>query len=139
MCGIGCLVSMMLSRLLEGRAWTLLGQADSASKRSAASEKSSTMPEEPGMNFVLAQKERSILLATARESVESSLERREPRWPEVPPSLTVPRGAFVTLSSAAHLRGLHRPSHPIGSPGGYDTGHGPGGGIRGSPVSARRD
>ncbi len=57
------------------------------------------------MNFVLAQKERSLLLATARESVESSLERREPRWPEVPPSLTVPRGAFVTLSSAAHLRG----------------------------------
>ncbi len=39
MCGIGCLVSMMLSRLLEGRAWTILGQADSASKRSAASEK----------------------------------------------------------------------------------------------------
>lgn len=57
------------------------------------------------MNFVLAPEERSVLLETARESVESALERREPRRPEIPPSLTVPRGAFVTLSSGGRLRG----------------------------------
>lgn len=39
MCGVGCLASMLRSRLLEGRTWTLLGQADSASKRSTLSEK----------------------------------------------------------------------------------------------------
>lgn len=39
MCGVGCLVSLMRSRLLAGRSWKLLGRADSASKRSSQSEK----------------------------------------------------------------------------------------------------
>lgn len=39
MCGVGCLVSLMRSRLLEGRSWNLLGRADSASRRTAQSEK----------------------------------------------------------------------------------------------------
>ena len=57
------------------------------------------------MNFVLAPEERAGLLEAARESVESFLERREPRWSSVPPSLSIPRGAFVTLSSGGRLRG----------------------------------
>jgi len=57
------------------------------------------------MNFVLEPEERKFLLATARESVESALERREPLRPGIPPSLAVPRGAFVTLSSGGRLRG----------------------------------
>lgn len=57
------------------------------------------------MNFQLSPEERSLLLKTARESVESYLERREPRWPEVPPSLGAARGAFVTLTSDGRLRG----------------------------------
>lgn len=57
------------------------------------------------MNFTVTPEERRVLLATARESVESFLEGREPRWPEVPAPLTVPRGAFVTLTTEGRLRG----------------------------------
>lgn len=57
------------------------------------------------MNFKLSQEERQTLLKTARESVESRLQGREPRWPAVPDSLAVPRGAFVTLTAGGHLRG----------------------------------
>jgi AmmeMemoRadiSam system protein A len=57
------------------------------------------------MNFTLSQEERQILLKTARESVEARLEGREPRWPAFLESLTVPRGAFVTLTAGGHLRG----------------------------------
>lgn len=57
------------------------------------------------MNFVVSPEERECLLATARESVESTLEGRRPRWREYPAALMEPRGAFVTLSSQKRLRG----------------------------------
>lgn len=57
------------------------------------------------MNFVVSPEERRVLLKTARESVESYLERREPNWPPAPAALAVPRGAFVTLTSGGRLRG----------------------------------
>ena len=39
MCGVGCLASLMRSRLLTGRTWRLLDRADSASKRSSSAER----------------------------------------------------------------------------------------------------
>jgi hypothetical protein len=39
MCGVGCLASLMRSRLLEGRTWKLLERADSGSKRSSPAER----------------------------------------------------------------------------------------------------
>lgn len=39
MCGVGCLASLMRSRLLSGKTWRLLGRADSGSKRSSPSER----------------------------------------------------------------------------------------------------
>lgn len=39
MCGVGCLASLMRSRLLEGRTWKLLERANSGSKRSSPSER----------------------------------------------------------------------------------------------------
>ncbi len=57
------------------------------------------------MNFTLSEKERGILLESARESIESSLEQRPPAWPDAPASLSVPRGSFVTLSEGKRLRG----------------------------------
>ena len=57
------------------------------------------------MNFSLDEEERGALLAAARESIESALEQRPPRWAPFPPSLTSPRGAFVTLSFGSRLRG----------------------------------
>jgi len=57
------------------------------------------------MNFSLSENERETLLQSARESIESSLEERNPVWADVPASLRVPLGAFVTLSSQKRLRG----------------------------------
>lgn len=57
------------------------------------------------MNFVVSTEERNVLLKTARESVESYMGRREPKWPTFPDTLTVPRGAFVTLTAGKRLRG----------------------------------
>ncbi|HRZ89090.1 MAG TPA: AmmeMemoRadiSam system protein B [Spirochaetia bacterium] len=39
MCGVGCLASLMRSRLLGGRTWKLLERADSGSKRSTPAER----------------------------------------------------------------------------------------------------
>ena len=57
------------------------------------------------MNFVLSEQEKRVLLATARESIDASLKRTAPAWPDAPSSLSAPRGAFVTLSIGDHLRG----------------------------------
>lgn len=39
MCGMGCLASLLRSRLVEGLSWNLLDKGDSASKRASPSEK----------------------------------------------------------------------------------------------------
>jgi len=57
------------------------------------------------MNFSLTEEERKSLLLSAREAIESSLEHRDAKWPDIPSTLIIPRGAFVTLTSGAHLRG----------------------------------
>jgi AmmeMemoRadiSam system protein A len=57
------------------------------------------------MNFSVLEEERKALLSAARESIESALEQRSPQWADTPPSLTIPRGAFVTLSEGKRLRG----------------------------------
>lgn len=50
-----------------------------------------------------------VLLATARESIVSRLEGRSPRWPVAGSTLSIVRGAFVTLrvgkGAGAALRG----------------------------------
>jgi AmmeMemoRadiSam system protein A len=61
------------------------------------------------MDFSLEAADRDALLRTAREAVESRLQRRPPRWPEAGRALEKPCGAFVTLRARsgpyADLRG----------------------------------
>jgi AmmeMemoRadiSam system protein A len=57
------------------------------------------------MTLALTQNDRLILLQTAREAIEARLVRRVPRYPPVPPSLSIPSGAFVTLKKRGELRG----------------------------------
>jgi hypothetical protein len=51
------------------------------------------------MNFSLTDEEKKELLSSAEKSIKLSLVRRNPVWRWTIPSLSVPRGAFVTLSS----------------------------------------
>lgn len=61
------------------------------------------------MDLDLSASDEKALLATARESVASRLEKRKPSWPPTGPELEKPRGAFVTLRTRsgpyADLRG----------------------------------
>jgi len=57
------------------------------------------------MTFALAERDRFVLLQTAREAIGARLSRRPPRFPPVPPSLSAPCGAFVTLKVRGELRG----------------------------------
>jgi AmmeMemoRadiSam system protein A len=49
------------------------------------------------MELDLSASDEKALLATARESVSSRLEKRPPKWPPAGPALEKPCGAFVTL------------------------------------------
>jgi AmmeMemoRadiSam system protein A len=57
------------------------------------------------MNLAIPPEARSALLATARESIASSLEARKPDWPIAAERLDSPCGAFVTLHERGALRG----------------------------------
>ena len=53
------------------------------------------------MEFSLTENEKQILLSTARESISSKLENRNPDYQKVEKSLLEPLGSFVTL----HIEG----------------------------------
>ena len=57
------------------------------------------------MKFELSDEEKAALLATARESIASRLERRAPAWPSAAEAVDAPCGAFVTLRERGSLRG----------------------------------
>jgi AmmeMemoRadiSam system protein A len=57
------------------------------------------------MRFSLTEREKRILIGTAREAIESRLLRTEPRYPEPTAPLLAPCGAFVTLKKEDSLRG----------------------------------
>ena len=53
----------------------------------------------------MTESERSVLLKTARESIQSTLENRDPRYGEPPRELMRPFALFVTLHTKGRLRG----------------------------------
>jgi AmmeMemoRadiSam system protein A len=57
------------------------------------------------MSLALTESDKDILIATAREAIESLLQRREPRFPCPTPALGAACGAFVTLRAGGRLRG----------------------------------
>jgi AmmeMemoRadiSam system protein A len=57
------------------------------------------------MDFNLNTNEKKILLSIAREAITAHLERRQPGYKEIPESLTLHCGAFVTLHQGEKLRG----------------------------------
>lgn len=57
------------------------------------------------MDFNLTDQEKYLLLATARESISSYLEKRKPRYMAPTEDLEKPCGAFVTLTRHGKLRG----------------------------------
>ena len=57
------------------------------------------------MILAISPEGRRALLATARESIASSIEARKPSWPSEAESLDLPCGAFVTLHERGALRG----------------------------------
>ena len=57
------------------------------------------------MEYNLSEKEKSILLQTARERITSSLEKRKPVYSDPTQNLLIPCGAFVTLQKQKALRG----------------------------------
>ena len=57
------------------------------------------------MEFSLTDNEKQILLATARESISSKLENRNPDYPKAEKGLLEPLGSFVTLHIDGKLRG----------------------------------
>ncbi|MGO8694166.1 MAG: AmmeMemoRadiSam system protein A [Rectinemataceae bacterium] len=65
------------------------------------------------MDFRLDEPERKALLATARESIASRLEKRAASWPCAAGALLMPGGVFVTLHENSSLRGcIGRMSSP---------------------------
>jgi AmmeMemoRadiSam system protein A len=57
------------------------------------------------MEFALTEREKRILIDTARAAIEARLTRNPPRFPEPTPALQAPCGAFVTLKAGGSLRG----------------------------------
>jgi len=57
------------------------------------------------MSFSLNESEKSMLLRTARESIESRLAGRSPQYGEPTDNIMEPCGAFVTLRIQEDLRG----------------------------------
>jgi len=57
------------------------------------------------MDFTLSDKEKDILLKTARERIRTDIEGRKPVYPEATPPLNEICGAFVTLHKQGMLRG----------------------------------
>ena len=57
------------------------------------------------MRFTLSERDRLLLLHTAREAIGAALERRAPDYPPLAEALSVPCGAFVTLKKRGQLRG----------------------------------
>jgi AmmeMemoRadiSam system protein A len=57
------------------------------------------------MTFALDEQDRLVLLQTAREAIGARLAGRQPLFPQAPPSLAAPCGAFVTLKINGELRG----------------------------------
>jgi len=57
------------------------------------------------MNFFLSESEKSTLLKTARESIQSKLSGNPPRFDQPTPKLMQPCGAFVTIHRGDRLRG----------------------------------
>jgi len=57
------------------------------------------------MEISLTSGEKGTLLSAAREAIVARLENRSPRYDPVSDSLTIPRGAFVTLHAEGALRG----------------------------------
>jgi AmmeMemoRadiSam system protein A len=58
------------------------------------------------MEFTIAEEEKKILLAQARESIKAELEKRKPVFSDVSGSnLNTPCGAFVSLHIGWNLRG----------------------------------
>ncbi len=53
----------------------------------------------------MTEKNQELLLKTARESIQSRLENRAPRYKQPSPDLLEPYGAFVTLHTNGRLRG----------------------------------
>ncbi|MDA3940945.1 MAG: AmmeMemoRadiSam system protein A [Spirochaetia bacterium] len=57
------------------------------------------------MEFSLTEKEKQILLITARESISSKLEKRKGSYPAPTNRIITPLGSFVTLHIDGTLRG----------------------------------
>jgi len=57
------------------------------------------------MDFNLAPETRRALLASAREAIASTLEKRPPRWPDEAKVADESCGAFVSLHIGSYLRG----------------------------------
>jgi uncharacterized protein len=57
------------------------------------------------VEFSITENEKLILLSTARESISSKLEKRNPEYPEATDSLYKALGSFVTLHINGKLRG----------------------------------
>ena len=57
------------------------------------------------LNFTLTDYDKKLLLQTARETILSALEKREPQYKEATKILNENCGAFVTLHKKGNLRG----------------------------------
>jgi AmmeMemoRadiSam system protein A len=57
------------------------------------------------MDFFLSEEEKRLLIQTAREAIQSRLEKRSPQYPEATQRLQTKCGAFVTLNHRGKLRG----------------------------------
>ncbi|MCF6336178.1 MAG: AmmeMemoRadiSam system protein A [Spirochaetales bacterium] len=57
------------------------------------------------MEFFLDEKEKMILLATARESIGAHFDGKEGKYPKPTKKISTPLGAFVTLHTNGMLRG----------------------------------